>query len=48
MNKGEKTFGFHYIYTELVKEPFSRYNTADCVAITIAILKRFAQDKPKN
>ena len=48
MNKGEKTFGFHYIYTELVKEPFSRYNTADCVAITIAILKRFAQDKTQE
>ena len=29
--KEEKTFGFHSIYIELVKEPFSGYNTADCV-----------------
>lgn len=48
MNRGEKTFGFHYIYTELVKEPFSRYNTADCIVITIAILKLFAQDKTQE
>lgn len=48
MNKGGKTFGFHSIYTELGKEPFSRYNTADCVVITIAVLKLFTGDKTQE